>query len=96
MRIDPMGTLTATKVKARTAKGRVHDGDGLYLQITKRGSKSWIFRYMKDRRSHDMGLGPVELVSLAEARTQAFRNRQLLLEGVDPIQHAKVARRVVL
>jgi integrase len=89
-----MGTLTATKVKALTAKGRVHDGDGLYVQITERGSKSWIFRYMKDRRSHDMGLGPVELVSLAEARTQAFRNRQLLLEGVDPIQHAKAARRV--
>ncbi len=88
-----MGMLTATQVKAITAKGRVHDGDGLYLQVTERGSRSWIFRYMKDHRSHDMGLGPVELVSLAGARKQAFRNRQLLLDGADPIQYVKAERR---
>jgi len=48
---------------------------------------------MKDHRSHDMGLGPVELVSLADAREQAFRSRQPLLDGADPIQYGKAERR---
>ena len=89
-----MGQRTATQVKAVASKGRVRDGDGLYLEVTERDSKSWIFRYMKDHRSHDMGLGPVELVSLADAREQAFRSRQPLLDGADPIRYVKAERRV--
>ena len=39
-----------------------------------------------------MGLGPVELVSLAEARDAALAARKLVLSGIDPIEHRKAAK----
>ncbi len=36
-------------------------------------------------RAREMGLGPTSTLSLAEARQTALRQRQLLLEGLDPI-----------
>ena len=40
-----IGKLTALKVAREKRPGLYGDGGGLYLQITARGSKSWIFRY---------------------------------------------------
>ena len=40
-----IGKLTALKVAREIRPGLYGDGGGLYLQITARGSKSWIFRY---------------------------------------------------
>ncbi len=81
--------------KVRTAKaGRHADGGGLYLQTTPGAhglSKSWIFRYALRGRERFMGLGPLHTVSLAEAREIARQARQLLLNGVDPVD-AKSAR----
>jgi integrase len=39
------GKLTALKVAREKRSGLYGDGGGLYLQITARGSKSWIFRF---------------------------------------------------
>jgi Arm DNA-binding domain len=39
------GKLTALKVAREKRPGLYGDGGGLYLQITERGSKSWIFRF---------------------------------------------------
>jgi hypothetical protein len=39
------GKLTALKVAREKRPGLYGDGGGLYLQISKRGSKSWIFRF---------------------------------------------------
>jgi integrase len=58
---------------------------GLYLQITKTGTKSWIFRFMRNRKVRSMGLGPYPVVKLAEARNKALAARKLLLDGKDPI-----------
>ena len=61
----------------------------LYLQITPGGTKSWLFRYTRDGVAHGMGLGPYDLVSLAEARAKALAARRQLLEGTDPlVEHA--------
>ncbi len=40
-----LGKLTALKVAQAKRPGLYGDGGGLYLQITARGSKSWIFRF---------------------------------------------------
>ena len=39
------GKLTALKVAREKRPGLYGDGGGLYLQVTARGSKSWIFRF---------------------------------------------------
>jgi hypothetical protein len=40
------------------------DGGGLYLQISKTGARSWVFRFKQDGRERYMGFGPLNAVSL--------------------------------
>jgi hypothetical protein len=47
--------------------GMYPDGDGLYLSISRAGTASWSFKFMIAGRSHEMGLGSVRDVGLAEA-----------------------------
>jgi len=68
------------------------DGHGLYLRITDRRTKGWIFRYQVAGQRHDMGLGSVDDVSLAEARERAHELRRLLWQGVDPISDRRAKR----
>lgn len=84
--------LTAAKVDKETDPGRYGDGNGLWLQVTAQKTKSWLFRYMRDGKARQMGLGPVSLVSLAEARTRASDARRVILDGKDPIEHRKAER----
>jgi integrase len=84
--------LTALKVEKLRHQGRYPDGDGLYLQIGPTGSKAWMFRYQLDGRERFMGLGSVKAFSLKEARERARRSRQLLADGLDPIEHRLASR----
>lgn len=54
-----MPKLTAKRVAAVSSPGRYGDGDGLYLRVADGGSKQWLFRYIRDKRERQMGLGPV-------------------------------------
>jgi integrase len=67
-------------------KGIYADGGGLYLHVNPRGAKSWIFRYMKNGRAREMGLGSLHTIGLAEARKRAAERRRELLDGIDPLQ----------
>lgn len=69
--------------------GRYHDGGGLYLQVSKNVTKSWEFRYTFNGHTRFMGLGSVRIVSLAEARNKIIEKKQLLLNGVDPIDERR-------
>lgn len=83
-----MGKLTSKTIEslARTsAPGKTNDGDGLYFQVSKGGTTSWIFRYKLDGRSREMGLGPYPTVTLSEARQLAAHQRKILATGTDPL-----------
>ena len=87
--------LSARAVAAAKEPSLIGDGGGLYLQIADVSgnvTKSWIFRYMLDRRARKMGLGSIATFSLAEARERARLARQQLVDGVDPIE-ARLAER---
>jgi integrase len=98
-----MGKLTAVAVKnisyadlkGRNRPVRVGDGGGLYLQIARGGSKSWLFRYTLRRKAHEMGLGAYgdhpESVSLSDARRAAEKARHQLAEGRDPLAERALA-----
>ena len=80
----PHNALAAAFV--RTARvGRHADGNGLYLYVQRTGTRSWIQRLVIRGRKHELGLGSVHLVSLAEAREQALANRKLARSGGDPL-----------
>lgn len=86
------GKLTALKAQRLTAAGMHADGDGLYLQITGAGAKSWIYRFSLAGRAREMGLGPFSALGLAEARDEAEKCRRLRNDGVDPIEARKARR----
>ena len=80
-----MARLTAVKVRSIDKPGRYGDGNGLYLNVAKGGSKSWVQRITIDGVRRDMGLGGYPVVSLAQARAQAADNRSAVASGVNPI-----------
>lgn len=84
--------LTAVQVTRMRGAGRYADGGGLYLQIGPIGGKAWLFRFMRNGRAREMGLGPFPLVTLSEARVAAAEARKLLLAGTDPIEERKARR----
>lgn len=86
--------LTALKISRTTKPGRYGDGLGLWLQVSKTGTKSWLFRYMRDGRAREMGLGPIHAVSLSDARMLAQEARAALaMKKVDPIDARSERRR---
>jgi integrase len=87
-----IGKLTALDVKRAKKRGYYGDGGGLYLAVGRTGAKSWIFRYRKAGKLHDMGLGPLHTIRLADAREKARECRRLRLEGQDPIEIRRAKR----
>lgn len=84
--------LTALKVEKTKSHGMYADGGGLYLRVTNKGTKNWVLRYMLAGRPRWMGLGPVSLFGLQEARAKALDARRQRHGGVDPIEARKAAR----
>ena len=76
----------------RTVKepGRYGDGNGLMLVVKPTGGKSWIQRVVIRGKRRDIGLGPLDRVSLAQARRTAFENRNTAREGGDPTAREEV------
>lgn len=77
--------LTVNAVKRLDRNGLHPDGGGLYLQVTRNGAKSWIFRFSLAGRQRYMGLGSERLVSLADARAMAIDYKRSVAAGHDPI-----------
>ena len=73
------GKLSAIEVRKLSRPGKYGDGGNLWLQIGRNGSKSWLVRFRLNGRSRAMGLGPVDVVPLAEARELAQQARRAAL-----------------
>lgn len=80
-----LARLTALSVTKTKKPGYYHDGGGLYLRVKASGGKSWIYRFMLNGQARAMGLGPLSIVSLVEARELAAACRKQRHHGVDPI-----------
>jgi integrase len=91
-----MRDLTAVEVNAlRRKPGAYRVAANLYLLVRPSESggglrASWVFRYEVQeggvRKGKHMGLGSASVFSLAEAKERARKQRQLLAEGIDPLQ----------
>lgn len=85
-KLTPLGVTKSTK------PGYYGDGAGLWLQVSKSGSKSWIFRFTLLGKQREMGLGAVHTVTLSEARAKAKECRLMLLDGKDPLEARNAIR----
>ena len=88
--VRAVNRLSALRVDRLRAPGHYPDGNGLYLQISEAGTKSWCYRFTLAGRTREMGLGPYPAVTLADARKQAAEARRLKAAGIDPIDQRKV------
>ncbi|HYU11388.1 MAG TPA: integrase arm-type DNA-binding domain-containing protein [Stellaceae bacterium] len=92
--------LNATRLPS--TRGYHVDGGGLFLRVGPTGARSWVFRYRVEKRLHEMGLGSLHTINLAEARDAAHDERRILLafrqgKGEHPLairKAAKAARRI--
>ena len=86
--------LTARQIGNLKTPGRYRVGGvaGLCIQISDSGSRSWLLRYEIAGRERWMGLGSSATFSVAEVRERARKARQLLADGIDPIEDRKAAK----
>jgi integrase len=87
----------ASKLLRRGEPGRYLDSGsagerGLYLVVGSRTNAHWELRYQIRGRTRWMGLGSARTFSLEEARERAKRERQRLVDKVDPLAIRRAER----
>lgn len=87
--------LTALEVSRLSGKGRYSVGCGLYLKIENEHSKSWVLIATVGDKRRNIGLGAYPKFSLAQAREKASKARELIEQGIDPIEQKKATRSAI-
>ena len=92
-----IGKLSALKVTKEIKPGYFGDGGGLWLQVSKSGTKSWVFRFKSPvtGTAREMGMGSINTYSLSEARSRATDVRKILDAGRDPIADRDAERQKI-
>lgn len=78
-----------TPLAVKNAKpGRHADGAGLHLLVKPSGARSWVYRFMLNGKSRDVGLGAAGQggMSLADARDARDALRLRVKAGIDPLE----------
>ena len=78
-----MHALTARKAET-AGPGSYPDGGNLYLRVRPSGSRAWVFRYVVNAKVREIGMGSLDILSLAEARDRASAMRKAVAAGTDP------------
>ena len=92
--------LTALQVK-NAKPGRYTDGEGLHLLVKPSGARSWVYRFMLNKKARDVGLSrcPEAIallrktggddLTLAQARDVASIYRMKVKLGIDPLEERR-------
>ena len=73
--------LTNAKLRSLPIGKKVSDGGGLYYQRTATNRGKWSYRFARDGKSHEMGLGVYPEVTLKEARMRHVEQRKVFMSG---------------
>jgi len=86
--------ISALRVKQISKAGTHAAGGvpGLLLQVKPSGAKSWVLRVMVGDRRRCIGLGGYPAVTLSQAIEAAREARELIRQGIDPMQEKKRRR----
>ena len=86
--------LTLAKIKTLPIGKKISDGQGLCLTKTAPNKGRWEHRYMINKRARVMALGTYPEIPLIKARHIHFEQRQLLVEGKDPLEQNTAVKNV--
>tara|TARA_R110000772_G_scaffold34492_7_gene83627 strand:- start:340 stop:1527 length:1188 start_codon:yes stop_codon:yes gene_type:complete len=75
---------------------KLGDGRGLYLLVTKTGSKYWRLKFRFAQKEKVLALGVYPDVSLKKARDKTYLAKQQLEEGIDPTATRKAQKMSLL
>ena len=77
--VGKMFLSSARSVQNITKPGYHRAGPGLYLQVSRKGTKSWLYRYksLVTEKQREMGLGSYMFVDLVQARQKALENKKI-------------------
>ena len=87
--------LTVKEIENASLKDRawkLWDERGLYLLISKAGSRTWQFKYTYHGKEKKMSLGAYPEVSLKAARAKRDEARTVLADGKDPSQQRQIRK----
>jgi integrase len=88
-KIAPLTDTQIRNCKPGPGVSRLFDGDGLYLEVTPAGGKSWRFKYRHDGKERRFSFGTWPEVSLKQARQLRKDARAQVAAGVDPGESRK-------
>ena len=88
-----LSDLELRKLKTEDKPYRVHDGRGLFIEVSPTGGKLWRWAYRFQGKQKKMGLGQYPEVSLKLARERHIDGRRILAMGIDPMTQRKETRR---
>jgi integrase len=63
--------------------------DGLHIQVTPNGAKSWFLRATVAGKRREIGLGPYPELLLGDALDAAREARQMIRDGIDPVERRR-------
>lgn len=85
--ITPLTDSKINKSKPQLKDYKLFDGGGLYLLIKSSGVKSWRHKFRKqDGKESTIVYGDYPLITLRDARQQRDNTKQLLLNGLNPVE----------
>jgi len=87
--------LNDTKIKNLKPKDKpykVGDSGGLYIHITKNGTKFWRQKYRFNGKEKLLSHGEYPFITLKKARELRDQAKQLLADGRDPSQDKKITK----
>jgi hypothetical protein len=84
-----LSDLTVRQAKATGTAYTLGDSDGLSLNVSAHGGKSWHFRYYWAGKQKRISLGTYPAVSLRQARLSRDKARILLAQGTNPKAHRR-------
>ena len=89
---------SAVEVRNISKPGRHAVGgvSGLLLFVKDSGAKSWILRTIVGSKRRNIGLGGFPDVTLAQARDKARKMKELILDGIDPVEERRAKQQALI
>jgi integrase len=88
--------ITAKNAQATDRDYKLFDSQGLFLLVTKAGTRSWRYKYRYGGKEKLLTFGQYPGITLAGAREQRDKARGVLREGKDPAHEAQKLKRALI
>ncbi len=92
---QPLTDVQVRNAKPRTARYKLSDGGGLFLEVNPTGSRIWRMNYVQASGKKNMlTFGAYPAVSLGDARAKRAEAKKLIAAGTDPAQARRVTKQL--